>query len=76
MTCPTCQAQTSVAACRPEGHRVHRLRECPAGHRFYTFEAPATGRYPWPKKPASKRYKPKPKPPSRWLARIAAFVSA
>jgi hypothetical protein len=77
MTCPICQAETGVVTCRAEGHQVHRLRECAAGHRFYTCELPAKGRYPWPKKPAPKRPKPKPKQQStHWLARIAAFVSA
>ena len=77
MTCPSCQAETSVVTCRAEGQRVHRLRECAAGHRFYTCELPAEGRYPWPKKPAPKRTKPKPKQQSTdWLNRIAAFVTA
>jgi len=77
VTCPSCAAETSVATSRAEGQRVHRLRECAAGHRFYTCEAPVEGRYPWPKKPAAKRTKPKPKQQSTdWLNRIAAFVSA
>ena len=75
MTCPSCAAETSVVTCRAEGQRVHRLRECAAGHRFYTCELPAEGRYPWPKKPAPKRPKPK-QQSTYWLARIAAFVSA
>lgn len=76
MTCPACAAETIVATSRAEGQRVHRLRECAAGHRFYTCEAPAEGRYPWPKKPAATRTKPKPKQQSTaWLTRIAAAVS-
>ena len=75
MTCPSCAAETSVVTCRAEGQRVHRLRECAAGHRFYTCELPAEGRYPWTKKPAPKRTKPK-QQSTHWLARIAAFVSA
>ena len=75
MTCPTCQAETGVVTSRAEGQRVHRLRKCAAGHRFYTTEAPAEGRYPWPKKPSQKP-KPKPKQSTHWLDRIAAAVSA
>jgi len=75
VTCPSCAAETSVVTCQAEGHRVHRLRECAAGHRFYTCEAPAEGRYPWPKKPASKRTKPK-QQSTDWLNRIASAVSA
>ena len=40
MNCPTCGRHTGVYDSRQSGVHVRRRRQCPAGHRFTTYEAP------------------------------------